>query len=180
MGFDSAVIDDTGMAKELIPSRKISGDEMTTIPTAGFDWDGRRWEWSSRGFAERWNREKRKLVASTERLRFVDTPTLKVDGELVVGELFADILGLRVALDAAARHSPGDRSAHQELLARWAMTTPGLYRKGDLERLIKVDPHLPSELRCNTTVQHIDAFYEAYNLTSESGLWLAPGERLMI
>lgn len=35
MGFDSAVVDDTGMAKELIPSRKISGDEMTTIPTAG-------------------------------------------------------------------------------------------------------------------------------------------------
>lgn len=35
VGFDSAVVDGTGMAKELIPSRKISGDEMTTIPTAG-------------------------------------------------------------------------------------------------------------------------------------------------
>lgn len=145
-----------------------------------FDWDGRRWEWSSRGFAERWNREKRKLVASTERLRFDDAPTLKVDGALVVGELFADVLGLRVALDAAAMHSPGDRSAHQELLARWAMTTRTLYRKGDLERLLKVDPHLPSELRCNATVQHIDNFYEAYDVTSENGLWLAPGERLML
>ncbi|WP_344074764.1 DUF4185 domain-containing protein [Microbacterium ginsengiterrae] len=35
MSFDSAVEDRPGHAGELIPSKKISGDEMTTIPTAG-------------------------------------------------------------------------------------------------------------------------------------------------
>lgn len=35
MTFDSAVVDGTGKAKELIPSKKVSGTEMTTIPTAG-------------------------------------------------------------------------------------------------------------------------------------------------
>lgn len=35
MSFDSAVLDVDGSAKELVPSKKINGDEMTTIPTAG-------------------------------------------------------------------------------------------------------------------------------------------------
>ncbi|MFI6480519.1 DUF4185 domain-containing protein [Nonomuraea sp. NPDC050663] len=35
MSFDSAATDAPGHAKELIPSRKIDGDEITVIPTAG-------------------------------------------------------------------------------------------------------------------------------------------------
>ncbi|KRA25343.1 carbohydrate-binding protein [Microbacterium sp. Root61] len=35
MLFESAAKNPSGMAKELIPSKKVNGDEMTTIPTAG-------------------------------------------------------------------------------------------------------------------------------------------------
>lgn len=43
MTFDSAVEDVEGHAGEIIPSKKINGDEMTTIPTAGVEVDGRQY-----------------------------------------------------------------------------------------------------------------------------------------
>jgi hypothetical protein len=38
--FDGYVADDLGWAKELIPSKKVDGTEMTTIPTYGFEANG--------------------------------------------------------------------------------------------------------------------------------------------
>jgi hypothetical protein len=38
--FDGYIVDDTGWAKELIPSKKIDDEEMTTIPTYGFEANG--------------------------------------------------------------------------------------------------------------------------------------------
>lgn len=43
MSFDSAVTDKDGKARELIPSKKVDGVEMTTIPTAGISVDGRQY-----------------------------------------------------------------------------------------------------------------------------------------
>ncbi|MGA0568531.1 DUF4185 domain-containing protein [Rathayibacter sp. KR2-224] len=38
--FDGYIADDQGWAKELIGSKKVDGDEMTTIPTYGFEANG--------------------------------------------------------------------------------------------------------------------------------------------
>lgn len=38
--IDGMIVDDSGSAKELLTSKKIDGDEMTVIPTHGFEADG--------------------------------------------------------------------------------------------------------------------------------------------
>ena len=38
--IDGMILDETGSAKELLPSKKIDNDEMTVIPTHGFEADG--------------------------------------------------------------------------------------------------------------------------------------------
>ncbi|MGG6314480.1 DUF4185 domain-containing protein [Paenibacillus macerans] len=40
IAFDGMITDDTGLAKELIPSKKLDYDEMTVIPTHGLSVDG--------------------------------------------------------------------------------------------------------------------------------------------
>ena len=48
-----------------------------------------------------------------------------------------------------------------------------------LQRLA-TDPHSPAEFRCNQIVRNIDAFYEAFGVTEDDGLWLDAERRVKI
>ena len=43
-----------------------------------------------------------------------------------------------------------------------------------------MDPHSPAEFRCNGIVRNVDAFYEAFDVTPDDALWLAPDKRVSI
>ena len=47
-------------------------------------------------------------------------------------------------------------------------------------RLLTIDPHSPNEFRCNQIVRNIDAFYDAFGVTSQRRMWRAPAERAAI
>jgi putative endopeptidase len=62
----------------------------------------------------------------------------------------------------------------------WAL---GWRSKGRDEIMIQrlaTDPHSPAEFRCNQIVRNIDDFYEAFDVTPEDKMWLAPEERVTI
>jgi putative endopeptidase len=46
--------------------------------------------------------------------------------------------------------------------------------------LLAVDPHSPSEFRCNQIVRNLDAFYDAFGVTRDDALWLSPEDRVTI
>jgi putative endopeptidase len=48
-----------------------------------------------------------------------------------------------------------------------------------LQRLA-TDPHSPPEFRCNQIVRNIDAFYEAFAVSSSDKLWLEESKRVSI
>ena len=47
-------------------------------------------------------------------------------------------------------------------------------------RLLHTDPHAPAEFRCNQIARNLDLFYEAFGVTDENELWLAPEDRVTI
>ncbi|MBE3062006.1 MAG: hypothetical protein IMZ72_05910, partial [Cutibacterium acnes] len=49
-----------------------------------------------------------------------------------------------------------------------------------LRTQIATDPHSPTEFRCNQIVRNIDAFHEAFGVTEDDPMWLAPEKRVTI
>lgn len=114
----------------------------------------------------------------------------KVNGAFTIGENIGDLGGLSIALKAyrmACADKGVDPDAEldgftgtQRLFMAWAL---GWRSKGRDEIMIQrlaTDPHSPGEFRCNQIVRNIDAFYEAFDVTPNDKMWLAPEQRVTI
>jgi len=114
----------------------------------------------------------------------------KVNGAFTIGENIGDLGGLSIALKAyrmACADKGVDPDAEldgftgtQRLFMAWGL---GWRSKGRDEIMIQrlaTDPHSPAEFRCNQIVRNIDAFYEAFGVTPNDKMWLAPEERVTI
>jgi endothelin-converting enzyme/putative endopeptidase len=110
-----------------------------------------------------------------------------VNGELTLGENIGDLGGLSVAY-AAYRLSLGDSPApvidgltgDQRFFLGWAQIWRRLYRDPELVRRLNVDPHSPSEFRVNGIVRNMDAWYDAFEVSEDDELYLAPEDRVRI
>ena len=110
-----------------------------------------------------------------------------VQGAFTVGENIGDLGGLSIAL-LAYRLSLGDRPAPvidgltgvQRVLFGWAQVWRTKSRPAESVRRLAVDPHSPPEFRCNGVIRNIDAFYEAFDVTTEDALYLEPPQRVRI
>lgn len=71
-------------------------------------------------------------------------------------------------------------SGTQRFFLAWAQVWRDRYRDEYLRQLITRDPHSPIMYRVNGVVRNIDAWYEAFNVTKESALYLAPEARVHI
>ena len=105
--------------------------------------------------------------------------------------LFRSGLGIalkayRLALSEAGIESLGDApvidslSALERFFYFWARIWRGRNRDDYAELLLTIDPHSPGEFRCNGIVRNVDAFYEAFDVTRDDALWLAPEDRISI
>ena len=45
---------------------------------------------------------------------------------------------------------------------------------------LAMDPHSPSEFRCNQIVRNLEPFYEAFSVAEGDALWLDPADRVVI
>ena len=114
----------------------------------------------------------------------------KVNGAFTIGENIGDLGGLAIALKAyrmACADKGVDPNAEihgftgtQRIFLAWAL---GWRAKGRDEIMINrlaTDPHSPTEFRCNQIVRNIDDFYEAFGVTPQDAMWLAPDQRVTI
>lgn len=109
-----------------------------------------------------------------------------VNGELTIGENIGDLGGLSIALKAwhIAREddglpAPTDEET-REFFTQWARVWRGKARPEMARQLLVIDPHSPSEFRCNGVVRNIDAFHDAFGTKPGDGLWLDPADRVSI
>lgn len=110
-----------------------------------------------------------------------------VNGALTIGENIGDLGGLGIALKAYELSLGGAEApvidgytGVQRLLLSWAQVWQQKSREAETLRLLTIDPHSPTEFRCNQIVRNIDAFYEAFGVTESDALWLPRDARVTI
>ncbi len=115
-----------------------------------------------------------------------------VNGALTIGENIGDLGGLSIALKAyalelASRGSSFEdepeidgATALQRVFLNWGLIWREKARDEYLIQRMATDPHSPDEFRCNQVVRNVPEFHEAFGVTEEDGMWMAPEERVKI
>jgi len=160
-----------------------------------FDGDGRLIDWWTEADREAFEQRTRSLIAQYDALvpeQLGGDPEHHVNGALTIGENIGDLGGLGIAWKAYLIHLErrgialadaavvDDLTAAERFFLSWAQAWQQKARDEEVVRLLAIDPHSPSEFRCNQIVRNIPAFYEAFDLREGDGLWLAEQERVAI
>jgi len=152
-----------------------------------FDGDGRLLDWWTAEDRAAFEERTKSLIAQYDALSPRQVPGQHVNGALTIGENIGDLGGLGIAwkaylisLGEAEPPVIDGLSGAQRFLLSWAQAWRSKYRDEEAARLLAIDPHSPSEFRCNQIVRNLDVFAEAYGLQPGDGLWLDPAERVSI
>ncbi|MGC4093300.1 MAG: M13 family metallopeptidase [Polyangiaceae bacterium] len=111
----------------------------------------------------------------------------KINGSLTLGENIGDLGGISIALSAHLRSLGGKPApvldgytGEQRFFLAWAQVWAGKQRDEYLLKVLKSDPHSPTEFRVNGVVRNVDAWYQAFDVKPGDALYLAPSERVRI
>jgi len=149
-----------------------------------FDADGRltNW-WTSADFAH-FAESARRLAAQYS--LYSPFPGLKVDGKQTLGENIADVAGLSAAFDgwrASLNGAPAPvidgLTGEQRFFIAYAQTRQQAIREATLRQQILTDGHAPSMYRAQA-VRNIDGWYDAFHVTPDEKLYLAPDQRVRV
>lgn len=128
-----------------------------------------------------------KLVAQFDALSPTAAPGHNVNGKLTLGENIGDLGGLAIAYKAYLISLDGQEppvfdglTGVQRFFASWAAGWRQVIRKEEAIRRLATDPHSPNEFRTNAIAKNLDAFHDAFAVTDQDGMWMAPQERVSI
>lgn len=114
-------------------------------------------------------------------------PGLFANGAFTLGENIADHGGIQVAYQAfqnAQKENPlTDKDGftpEQRFFIAYANLWAGNIRPEEIVRLTKIDPHSLGRWRVNGALPHISAWYDAFGITEDNALYLAPEKRVSI
>ena len=166
----------------------VIGHEMTH----GFDDQGRRFDkngnmqdWWAEEDAKRFTERTQVMVDFFNKIEVL--PGLFGNGQLTLGENIADHGGLNVSFAAyknATKNAPlapaDGFTADQRFFLAYATLWAGNIRDEEIRLRTKSDPHSLGRWRVNGALPHIAAWYEAFNVTPESPMYVAPEKRVNI
>jgi putative endopeptidase len=152
-----------------------------------FDGDGRLTNWWTDQDRAAFEERTASLITQFSELAPRDLPGHFVNGELTIGENIGDLGGLAIAwkayllsLEGAEPPVINDLTAAQRFFLSWAQSWKLAAREEEALRLLQIDPHSPPEFRCNQIARNLDVYYEAFEVTPDHELWLAPEHRVAI
>lgn len=166
----------------------VIGHEMTH----GFDDQGRQFDkegnlkdWWTAEDAERFNERSKVLVDFFNNIEVL--PGLMANGELTLGENIADHGGLQVAYQAfknATKDAPlavvDGFTPEQRFFLAYSGVWAGNIRDEQARVYTKSDSHSLGRWRVNGALPHINAWYEAFDITENDPLYIAPEKRASI
>ncbi len=104
-----------------------------------------------------------------------------------MGETLGDVVGLQMAYRAYRMSLNGEEApvidgltGDQRFFLGFAQIWRGMEREESLRNRVMTANHPPGEFRLNNAVRHLDAWYEAFNVTEGDALYLPPEERVRI
>ncbi|QWT24694.1 peptidase M13 [Subtercola sp. PAMC28395] len=152
-----------------------------------FDGDGRLTDWWTADDREAFEKLTASLIEQYDALAPAQVPDHHVNGALTIGENIGDLGGLGIAwkayLISLGSNPPpviDGMTGAQRFFLSWAQAWQQKSRDEEVIRLLAIDPHSPNEFRCNQIVRNIPEFYEAFGVTDDDALWLAPESRVAI
>ena len=152
-----------------------------------YDGDGALNNWWSDADRAAFELRSNALIDQYNQLRPEETPDIRVNGALTVGENIGDLGGLSIAYKAYQISLAGTiapvidgLTGDQRFFYSWASFARGKVRPEELRRRIATDPHSPYEFRCNQVVKNIPQFYSAFGVSETDGMWLDEKSRVQI
>lgn len=98
---------------------------------------------------------------------------MQVDGQLTLGENIAD-LGAMACVSAVAKQRGLDlRKVYAAYANLWAEEVRDEY----LANLVTTDSHSPGKVRVNAVLSATDDFYDAFGITEQDAMYVAPEDR---
>ncbi len=112
-------------------------------------------------------------------------PGVNANGTFTLGENLADYGGVTVSYNAYKQFGTptdtvGGLTADQRFFIAYAGTWMGNIRDAEALRRTKTDEHSLARWRVNGILPHIDAWYDAFDITPDNKLYLAPERRVKI
>lgn len=158
----------------------VIGHEMTH----GFDDEGRQFD--AQGNLKSWwtSEDSAKFMVKANMLvdqynQFTVNDSLKVNGQLTLGENIADLGGLTIAYYAYQKSLEGKPApekidgftGEQRFFLGWATVWRANIRPEAAAQRIITDPHSPTKYRCNGIVSNMPEFHKAFNVKPGSPLY---------
>lgn len=150
-----------------------------------FDGDGNMKDW--------WTEEDKKQFKDRTGLlvkqfsSYVAIDTLKVNGELTLGENIADLGGLTMAYYAYKKSLNGKPSpvvngltGEQRLFISWAQGWKNNIKPEALKTRLATDPHSPAKFRILGPMSNMQEFYEAFKVQEENKMYMPVSLRSII
>ncbi|MBR2381712.1 MAG: M13 family peptidase [Clostridia bacterium] len=129
--------------------------------------------WTEDDFA----RFETKVQQMIEQFDGIELPWGKVNGAFIVSENMADNGGMSVTLDIMSRM---DNASYEEYFCNWARVWCQKARDEYRKLLLAVDVHGPTLLRANMPPRNFTEWYEAFNVTENDQMYIAPEKRIII
>ena len=169
----------------------VIGHEMTH----GFDDSGRQYDadgtlrdWWTKTDAD--NFKKRADQVKEQFFGFKVLDSIKVNGQLTLGENLADLGGMAIAYDAFKKTTQGQSSGKKSLIdgftpdqrffLSWAQVWRSNIRPEAEAQLILTDSHAPGLYRCNGPLSNISAWYQAFNVQPGDKMYKKPEDRIKV
>ena len=150
-----------------------------------FDKDGNLKDWWAEGDADRFKERAQVMVDFFNKIEVL--PGLYGNGQLTLGENLADHGGLNVAFLAyqnAIKNAPlgvvDGFTPEQRFFLAYATLWAGNIRDEQIRVYTKSDPHSLGKWRVNGALPHIQAWYDAFGITEDDAMYVAPENRVDI
>jgi len=166
----------------------VIGHEMTH----GFDDQGRQYDkegnlmdWWTKDDADKFNSKAKMVIDQYSQYKVLDT--LKVNGELTLGENIADIGGLAIAYEAFKLTDQGKGNQKidgftpdQRFFLSFAQVWRLKNRDERMRMRISADPHSPEEFRVNGPLSNMTEFYKAFDIKPGDKMYREESARVKI
>ncbi len=166
----------------------VIGHEMSH----GFDDQGRKYDkqgnmtdWWTAQDAKNFEARTKVLVSHFDSIKVLGD--LHANGTFTLGENIADNGGLQISYNAFLKTKDGDSkkkidnyTPQQRFFLSYANLWAGNIRDEEIVRLTNLDPHSLGRWRVNGSLPHIEAWYEAFEITEKDPLYLAKDKRASI
>lgn len=167
----------------------VIGHELTH----GFDDQGAQFD--AQGNLKNWwteqdlkNFQERTAVLKKQFDSYVVIDSMRINGDLTLGENIADLGGLTIAYYAYKKSLEGKPvpskidgyTGEQRFFISWAQGWRGHQRPQALKQMIKTNPHSPQKYRVIGPLSNMPEFYEAFGVKEGHAMYRAPQDRANI